>query len=100
VKLPRTKSGPLKAIPGNYYYARIHRRIDIEPGIQEETIILMPNTMFRCEGILVWKRGIYAHCMALPHNVEFHLRISGQELLPAGYEPIKSPLILLAMQSE
>jgi hypothetical protein len=60
----------------------------------------MPNSIFVCERLTNHGPKIYAQCRTHPHEVEFYLQISMNHLMPAGYEPIKSPLILLAAQAD
>ena len=101
MKLPRSSPGPLKAVEGNYYYARVFRQVnDRAHASRAQKVTLLPNSIFMCEDITQVGPKIFAVCRTHPHDVEFVIQISQHHLLPAGYEPIKSSLLLLAMQAE
>jgi len=65
-----------------------------------DSITLLPNTVFLCEEIVKQGQKLWARCTTQTlRQVEFFIRISGASLMPAGYDPITSPLLLLAAQA-
>lgn len=100
MKLPRHQ-GPLKACPGAYYFARVLRQQPDRMEGHGNPITLLPNTMFICEEIVKGGQKLWARCRTETLNqVEFFIRISGASLMPAGFDPITSPLVLLAAQAQ
>jgi len=101
VKLPRS-NGALVATPGHYYYTAIYRKVPDRPLGQRNPIVLtlVPNSIFRCEEIVKHGNHLHAKCVTHPHEAVFYIRVSTSHLLEAGYNAIKSPLILLAMQGD
>ncbi len=99
MKLPR-HTGPLRAKPGQYYFARVLREVRDRPVGTASMLTLLPNTIFVCKRIVNRGQRVFAHFVTHPHEAEFYLQISGADLMPAGYDPLNSPLILLAAQAD
>ena len=100
MRFPRSSPGPLKAVPNQYYYARVFRQVPDRKKGHADMITLVPNSIFVCEALTSHGPKIFARCRTQPHDVVFFLQISGHHLMPAGYEPLKSPLLLLAAQAD
>ena len=98
--LPRAH-GPVSAIPGRYYYTAIMQKLSSQPvSLAPQDITLLPNALFEVMAIEQHRSKTWARGLSDPHEVEFFLQVSGSSRMVAGYHPVKSPLVLLAMQGE